>query len=280
MMDASGLIFAALGDLHGHLDAGIQLLQEVERRLKLRISFVLQTGDFEAHRYTSDLESMYAPFRHKQMGDFHAYHDGLKHVPWSMYFIGGNHEPYGFLDAFPGGIEIARNVHYLGRAGCKQIEGLHVAYLTGCFDERVLKITTEERASRDALFPKPYPYALARYLQSEVDALMVAPFRPDVLLIHEWPFGIVRPEDHEDGEPHHRRLRYNETGVVMNRTLVETLSPQLVICGHMHRTYRSVIPNQYAHFSQVVCLSSVTVPDGAFALFTVSNGVVHELHIN
>jgi hypothetical protein len=75
-----GLIFLVLGDIHGQLNKAARLLRQVESDSGVQIDFVLQVGDFGAHRHQQDLFTMYAPFREKRMGDFFHYLNRDK--PW------------------------------------------------------------------------------------------------------------------------------------------------------------------------------------------------------
>jgi lariat debranching enzyme len=53
--DTSAAVFAAVGDVHGHMHAMVRLLSDWEKRTKHRLAFVLQVGDFEAVRDAEDL---------------------------------------------------------------------------------------------------------------------------------------------------------------------------------------------------------------------------------
>ena len=95
---------------------------------------VLQVGDIECHRHKTDQDSMAAPTAKKtlaNLGDFADCCMKGEEWPWVTYFIGGNHECYGWLDSKDGTENtstsksripvprrtVAPNLHYLGRAG-------------------------------------------------------------------------------------------------------------------------------------------------------------------
>src|SRR5436309_1716544 len=99
-------LFAAVGDVHGHMHAMVRLLQGWEQKAGRRLSCVLQVGDFEPIRVKEDLESMAAPAKYRRAGDFPDFFAGRAAFPWPVYFIGGNHEPYGLLDLTPEGGEV------------------------------------------------------------------------------------------------------------------------------------------------------------------------------
>ena len=92
------VIFAAVGDVHGSHREMVRQVQELAGELDVRPELVLQVGDFEPHRHLDDVESMAAPSRHRSLGDFPDFVAGRERYPWPVVFIGGNHEPYGFLD--------------------------------------------------------------------------------------------------------------------------------------------------------------------------------------
>ena len=266
-LGANAIAFAVLGDLHGRFNRAVELLQRAEAKVNLRAAFVLQVGDMEAHRWKEDTESMYAPHRQKRLGDFPAYWYRKRTFPTHMFFIGGNHESYQRLDESPGGVEIAQNIHFLGRAGMVIHQGLKIAFLSGVFDKQYFHRLPEERAQVSREQDSAAQRFFSCYTETEVNRLNNIP-RPDVLLVHEWPSGLVRQEDHEPLEPRHRHLRYGETGIPLMRQLVERLGPRLVLCGHMHRRYRGSIQNQYGSESTVICLGKVDDTEDGFEFFS------------
>lgn len=128
--------FALVGDVHGQFSAMLRGLEQWESHLAqhaenlddgvpgTQIDFVLQVGDFECHRNEMDLMSMAAPARKRTLGDFCRVASGELQFRWPVYFIGGNHECYGWLDS-PSSrpknnrnvMPVAKNVFFLGRAG-------------------------------------------------------------------------------------------------------------------------------------------------------------------
>jgi len=123
--------FAVVGDVHGQFCSLISLIRRWERGHALAIDLVLQVGELEAHRDVEDVSTMAAPSKHRALGDFHRVLAGELQLPWPVYFIGGNHEPYGWLEGHPEGFELCHNLHYLGRAGVRSIGHLRVAAISG-----------------------------------------------------------------------------------------------------------------------------------------------------
>jgi lariat debranching enzyme len=105
-LEENPIYFAAIGDVHGDIYSMLGLLDSWEQKQQKSLSFVLQVGDFEPHRHEEDLLTMDAPTKYKQLGDFPDFYRGKVKFPYPLYFIGGNYEPYGFLDYFPQGRQI------------------------------------------------------------------------------------------------------------------------------------------------------------------------------
>jgi len=127
-------IFASVGDVHGQFSETIRLIQRWESaHADATISFVLQVGDLEPHRNEHDMESMAAPGDKRALGDYHKVVSGELVVPWPLWFIGGNHEPWELLDSQDGqGFALGPpNINFLGRAGVTHIGPLRVAALSG-----------------------------------------------------------------------------------------------------------------------------------------------------
>lgn len=123
--------FAVVGDCHGRFE---QMIKEVEDELSSdTLDFVLQVGDIECHRDEEDLKYMAAPAAKRELGDFWRFKSGVEDLRWDLerfgplLFIGGNHEPYRFLDGMvesnPAAVEpyslgdACPGFYYLGRAG-------------------------------------------------------------------------------------------------------------------------------------------------------------------
>ncbi|CAB9512162.1 Lariat debranching enzyme [Seminavis robusta] len=138
--------FAVVGDVHGQFSLLARKLEAICEKNDFSLDFVLQVGDLECHRNDDDLRSMAAPAKKRTLGDFwKACQDDDFYMRHPMYFIGGNHECYGWLDneshfaadgtnLMKGFLEVAPNVFYLGRAG----------YLPIRFFEKPAKEATED----------------------------------------------------------------------------------------------------------------------------------------
>jgi len=276
LADMSGpreIIFAAIGDVHANMHAFVDVVQGWEQEVGASVSFVLQTGDFEPHRDEADLQTMAAPAKHKQVGSFPEFVSGQAAFPWPVYFIGGNHEPYGFLDQHPDGTWIADNCRYLGRVGTITLEGLRIVFVSGIHREADFG-STRPPAERISKIPNRRFTAI-----TEADIEAALSFESaDILMMHDWPEGIVSPSDHDFIEQHCRRLRLQQLGNPYGRLLVELLAPKLVFCGHMHMRYQAELKASEGGSARIYCLGRVEQGRDALAVFRVSSeGQIHEI---
>lgn len=253
--------FAAVGDVHGQMHAMVRLLQGIERKLGRTLDFVLQVGDFEPHRHAADLATMAAPQKYRKLGDFPAFHEGTATFPWPVYFIGGNHEPHGFLDRMPEGGPVAERCRYLGRVGAVELAGLRVMGLSGIHDESTYRAG---RPPVDAI----HATSLKSYVGfTEEEVQRAAELGPaDVLLLHDWPEGLIEAPSLADLAAEGRTSRYREVGNAPARMLIELLRPTLVFCGHMHLRHRAEVVLRGARV-EVQCLASLHEGEEAIAVF-------------
>lgn len=266
-------IFAAVGDVHGHHYEMVRLIEERESHIDKRVSFVLQVGDFEPHRNEADLESMASPAKYRAVGDFPDFYSGEVEFPWQVYFIGGNHEPYGFLDTAAPLEQIAHKCVYLGRAGGTEVAGLKIVGLSGIFNAD--KFSHNHPRVEEILVRKKKDYTY--FNQADVDRA-VEFGNADILMVHEWPAGIVADSDRGLFEQQRRSLKYDSVGNEYARILVELLSPKLVLCGHMHKKYRNQIRLKSGTVVDVCCLSSVHQGADSIAFFRIGNdGLIEEI---
>jgi hypothetical protein len=243
------VLFAAVGDVHGYQHAMVRLLTEWETRHGQRLSFVLQTGDFEPVRDAADLASMPVPEKYRKLGDFSAYHTERAEFPWPVWFVAGNHEPFAFLGGLPKGGRVARNCYYLGRSGQRDIGCLRVAWLGG------ISTQTGPLDKMESRRWKSHAY----FTERDVDHAM-AYGKTDILLLHDWPQGAASPQEargrRRAGGP---RGPGNETACL----LVDLLEPRLVLAGHMHWPHRA----QLSARTQFVGLAHIDQGREAFAVF-------------
>jgi len=262
-----GTCFAAAGDVHGYTHALVDLVCAWEQETGDDISFVLQVGDFEPHRDLDDLRTMAAPMKYKELGAFHEYFTGRATFPWPVYFVGGNHEPYGFLGQHPQGAWLVPNCRYLGRVGVITLAGLRVVFLTGIYREKDFRAS---RPSVDQIERLPNKRFTAITEEDVVQALSYE--SADILLLHDWPTGIVAPGDEARFE---RKLRHPDQPQFGNpyaRILIDLMHPQLVLCGHMHIPYEREIETSNGLTTKICCLGRADRGRVGLAVFRITSG--------
>jgi hypothetical protein len=250
--------FAAVGDVHGHMNAMVRDLKRMESKRKLSLDLVLQVGDFEPHRDEDDLRSMVAPSKYKQLGDFAEYRSNRCRFPWPLHFIGGNHEPHLLLEQFPNGGEVAPRCHYWGRVAVRDLStNLRVLGLSGIHEEEAYARPRPPAASL------PFTsHAFVPFNEADVESALDAG-RVDVLLLHEWPARLPGAQDAVT----RRKL---QVGNEPARLLVDLLRPKLVLCGHMHSSFRVELVHDSGDVSRICCLADVASGAEGFALFEVT----------
>lgn len=253
-MTEKDIFFAGVGDVHGEMYEMLGLLKKWESQL----SFVLQVGDFEPHRHEADLQTMDAPTKYRKLGSFSDFYNGSAVFPYPVWFIGGNHEPYGFLDTIPSKTKIVSNCYYLGRVGMVELAGLKIIGLSGIYKGHLF-------ANRPPI-EEINKHSNADYIGfTENEVLQALAFQQvDILLLHEWPRGLLASDSNLD-------ITDPETiGNEYARLLVDTLKPRLVLCGHMHRYYRQQIPWLDGKITQICCLAHTRSGSDAVEIFRLS----------
>jgi lariat debranching enzyme len=268
------LFFAAVGDVHGDMYTMLGLLTNWESRFRQKLSFVLQVGDFEPIRHEADLATMDAPKKYLKLGDFRDFYSGIVEFPWPVWFIGGNHEPYGFLDQTPCGTTITKNCHYLGRVGSVILAGLKIVGVSGIYKEDLFLHTVRPPVSQIGSRPnKDYISFTQNEITQALDFESV-----DILMLHEWPKGIIKQNDLATFHPWRKGSDFEQVGNEYAQMLIEYLQPKLVLCGHMHKHYRRQISFSSNTPIAICCLANVPQKQDAIAVFQLtSDGKILEV---
>jgi hypothetical protein len=221
-------LFAVFGDVHGRIDGMVELGRRFERAFGAKLDLVLQVGDLEPHRDERDLATMSAPEKYRKLGDFPRYATGESRLPWEVVFIAGNHEPYGWLEEHPSGGYLIPGLYYLGRAGAVERLGLRIGGFSGVYHPLHSERDRRPAPSSD----DARRWKLATYSTREDEARALALGSVDLLLLHDWPEGLLARSDAN-------RLPTLEStvGSPRGRRLVEHLAPRIVFCGHLHVPY-------------------------------------------
>ena len=147
------LKFAVIGDVHGHFEWLAEVLNILKHHENIQIAF--QVGDLgfissERYEYLQILTTGNAqnkPFIYEGFGNINetlAFLQGEITLPLPVFFVGGNHEDWLFLEKLQKEADerklkspyfVASNLYFLGRAGIIKIMGIQVGYLSGICEE-------------------------------------------------------------------------------------------------------------------------------------------------
>jgi len=218
------------------------------------VDLVLAVGDVEAFRRADDHRRKAA--KRAMPAEFAEYADGKTRMKRPLYFIGGNNEDFEALHDAPGGFELAPNVHYLGRAGLRQLRGLKIGYLSGIhaprfFDQPLKRPTSLDTAKQAGYFRGPEVERISNLRDL------------DLFLVHEWPRGIVQ-RARDEGLSTTRPLPSYWIGNPITRRLVDTIRPRWVLCGHSHKGFAVSLGGEgHRPVSRIACLDQSARPDEA-----------------
>jgi len=218
------------------------------------VDLVLAVGDVEAFRQPDDHRRKTA--KRGMPAEFAEYADGLRKMKRPLYFIGGNNEDFEALHDSPQGFELAPGVHYLGRAGQSTVQGLRIAYLSGIHAPRFYEQPLKRPTSLDTAKQAGY------FRAPEVEKLMGLR-DVDILLVHEWPRGIVQ-RARDEGLSNGRPLPSYWIGNPVTRRLVDTVRPRWVLCGHSHKAFAVSLGGEGGRpATRIACLDQSARPDEA-----------------
>ncbi len=208
-----------VGDIHGQLDEMYKRVAQVSSDVQA----IVQVGDFEAIRTPSDISNVLGPKKYRNLGDFSKYHNEEKLAPVPTYFIGGNHEDYDFLDQnHPEGFDVAPRIHYLGRSGVIEIEGVKIGFLSGIYApdkfDRKRKFSNKSEGIHSGKSRRKAIY----FNKEDVSRIGEC----DVLIAHDPPGTIQERE-------------YNPIDEI-----IQKFTPKLAVFGHLHYPIESAVNNQ------------------------------------
>lgn len=251
MAERGTRLWVGVGDIHGRFRRVEEWLLALEQARGRQVELAFAVGDVEAF---SDPEHHRRKAAKRGMpAEFASYADGTRTFPRPLYFIGGNNEDFAPLHAMQEGGELAPNVHYLGRAGVRTFGGATVAFLSGIyapkhFETPLQEPRTVETSKQAGYFRFP---ELERFQGTT---------RPDLLLLHEWPKGVVR---RTPNAPALRAYRFPWIGNPVARQLVEALRPRWAWCGHSHVPFAATLTHPGDEPTRVTCLDQAARPEGA-----------------
>lgn len=178
------------------------------------------------------------------------------------------------MDQTPLGFTVIKNCHYLGRVGSVELAGLKIAGVSGIYKEDLFLHTMRppmsqigSRANKDYI----------SFTQTEIDQALNYE-SADILLLHEWPKGIIAPDDLKTFHPWRKGSFFEQVGNEYARMWVEFLQPKLVLCGHMHKRYRQQISFSSGIATNICCLANVPQVQDAIAIFKLTlDGKIKEV---
>ena len=252
-MAPQSVLVAGVGDIHGRFHRVEAWLDALEQARGRPVDLVLAVGDVEAFRHADDHRRK--TVKRLMPAEFAEYADGARAMKRPLYFIAGNNEDFEALHDAPEGLQLAPNVHYLGRAGLKELHGLRVGYLSGIHAPRFYEQPLKRPRSLDTA--KQAGYFRAPEVE-KVSALRDV----DLLLVHEWPRGLPQRVQEQQGAPGSRALPSYWIGNPITRRLVETVHPKWVLCGHSHRAFAVTLGGSGGRpVTRVACLDQATRPE-------------------
>ncbi len=253
-------ILVAFGDIHGRFGRLEGWAERLRTSLPLPVCQGLAVGDVEAFRDAHDQRRKAT--KRTMPAEFAALADGAGSLGFPLAFVGGNNEDFEALSELPDGGEIAPGITYLGRSGMVELAGLKVAYLSGIHAPRFYDAPL--LPPRDAASRKHAGY----FRRVEVERL--AGMRgADLLVLHEWPRGLIRPGLEGGPSPW--------MGNPIARALCEKLRPSWVLCGHGHRAWASELRWADGTHTRVACLNELTSPEQSLLWMEIGSGRVERV---
>ncbi len=154
----------------------------------------------------------------------------------------------------------------MGRVGTVVLAGLKVVGVSGIYQEEKFQISRPKVDKINSYSNKDY------IAFTEAEIIQALGYKStDILLLHDWPANIINPADAQQFEQQRRsRGYYDMVGNEYARMLVDELKPKLVVCGHLHKSYRNKISLTSGDFTDICCLANVQSGADAIAIFHLS----------
>lgn len=227
---------AVVGCCHGELKLMYdKILRSNMSSPSSPVDLVLVTGDFQAVRDTTDLNSMSVPQKYLRFGDFREYFEGKLMAPILTIFIGGNHESSNYMRELYYGGWVCPNIYYMGSAGVLRVGGLRIAGLSGIYTPSNYHQGYFEKSPF-----QDYKEKRSVYHYRDLDVWRLGLFKApiDVFLSHDWPQGIW---DFGDRQGFLRKKPFlkqeianGEFGSPPLMSLMDKLRARFWFASHMH----------------------------------------------
>ena len=245
------LLVVGIGDIHGRFHRVQDWLAELEKALGREADLVFAVGDVEAFINAEDHRRKAA--KRAMPAEFADYAHGRATARHELWFIGGNNEDFETLHPIQQGGDLPGGCRYLGRAGVRQMKGLTVAYLSGILAPKHFERPLEPPRTKDT-------YKQAGYFRKPEVVKLVADAKDvDLLLVHEWPKGIVRRSRDRSLRAYHMPW----IGSPVTREVLERLRPSWMWAGHSHVPYATSVKHSSGAVTRVACLDQAARPEGS-----------------
>ncbi|OAQ20302.1 metallophosphoesterase family protein [Thermosulfurimonas dismutans] len=226
--------FAVIGDVHGRFELLARVLAVLRDRYGVELAF--QVGDL-AFLSSSDPKYLKAlkmagpqtpPLIYDVFDDevqaIRFLHGDIE-LPVPVYFVGGNHEDWPYLDfveekmreqGIAPPYEIAPNLFFLGKASVVEVSEMRVVTLSGIYDRLKWELCVTS------------PRKLYYHNQEDEEALLFHAPGADLFIAHEWPVKLASGATWEEAI-------YAAVGSPTVDRLIHHFRPALSFHGHMHR---------------------------------------------
>jgi len=225
---------ALVGDVHGHFN---WLYRSIQKYLP-NADLILTTGDFGAFRSVEDYYSTKIPKKH--MDHNFEYNLWKDKIPVKTIFIGGNHEPNGFLKSLwetQGQFsKLTDNLFFLGYHGATNIGDTLLAGISGNYSPKNF-----ERARKHLDIRR-----WRHFLKEDLEYIRSLKSM-DYLMIHDWFQGMEN----------YFKCKFVNCLSPQLRDLIIEKKPPFVFAGHMH-TYINLKLNENTRFISLAILKENT----------------------
>lgn len=151
---------------------------------------------------------------------------GTRKVPIDTFFI--DSRSAAFLQAAPDGKQLTEKIHFLGGFGVRELNGLKVAYLSGCYDAATFAKPVEEDGPCfvGAAYTATAVQKLIKLAKAEASPI-------DILLTAEWPKGMEERMDEsaKPKDPDGQEIEWSKISSPAIAELCDALEPRYHIFG-------------------------------------------------